>query len=346
MLESGMQKRRLMVVVSLALAVALFALFLSRVNLAEVGRRISALRPADLALAVAASLASLLVRAWRWRVLLEPVGLVTLGESFEATSIGFAASTLLPARAGEVVRPAWLARRTGLPFSSTLSSVVIERLLDLATVLAYFLLYIGWPGWLPAFTAEHRGQFRLLLISAGAAAIALALFVAVAIAALTRRAMAEAFFSRVSRIAPERFRPALARIFNAVLDGMGVLVHRRALSKSIALSLLLWLTVYVQIGFLFRAFALPLPFSATILVLLVTLVGIAIPTPGAVGGFHKAVQIALTFFYGVDRESATGLAIVYHLVAFLPVTAIGLVLFAVRAPSESLARLADAPPEE
>ena len=49
---------------------------------------------------------------------------------FRATSIGFAANTVLPARAGEVLRPAILARERGLPFAALLASIVFERILD------------------------------------------------------------------------------------------------------------------------------------------------------------------------------------------------------------------------
>ena len=55
-------------------------------------------------------------------------------------------------------------------------------------------------------------------------------------------------------------------------------------------------------------------------------VGVAVPTPGAVGGFHEAFRLGATTFYGAPNDRAVGAAIVLHAVSFVPVTALGLVL--------------------
>src|SRR4030095_3984485 len=50
------------------------------------------------------------VRAFRWRYLLDPIGPTRFGPVLRATIIGFAALALLPARAGDVIRPYLVAR--------------------------------------------------------------------------------------------------------------------------------------------------------------------------------------------------------------------------------------------
>ena len=57
-------------------------------------------------------------------------------------------------------------------------------------------------------------------------------------------------------------------------------------------------------------------------------VGVAVPTPGQVGGFHTAYRIAVTTFFGVPEPTAVGAAIVLHAISFLPVTLLGLVFMA------------------
>src|SRR5512132_1442929 len=59
---------------------------------------------------VAASVLSVYVRAERWRILLRPVGDVGLYPALSATAIGFGASSVLPFRLGELLRPALLGR--------------------------------------------------------------------------------------------------------------------------------------------------------------------------------------------------------------------------------------------
>jgi uncharacterized membrane protein YbhN (UPF0104 family) len=60
----------------------------------------------------------------------------------------------------------------------------------------------------------------------------------------------------------------------------------------------------------------------------VTTVGLAIPTPGGIGGFHKACQLVLTNFYHFDVDTSVATAILFHIVGTLPVIVTGLTLFA------------------
>ena len=57
----------------------------------------------------------------------------------------------------------------------------------------------------------------------------------------------------------------------------------------------------------------------------ILVVGVAVPTPGQVGGFHAAYQFAVTTFFGAPNDSAVGAALVLHAISFGPVTLLGLV---------------------
>ena len=96
----------------LALAALLMALFLRNVDLRGVVGQIVRARPEWLLLSLVATMSvNLPMRAWRWQYLLEPLGSAHLATPFARPRSGFAASSLLPARAGEVIRPYFLARR-------------------------------------------------------------------------------------------------------------------------------------------------------------------------------------------------------------------------------------------
>ena len=56
--------------------------------------------------------------------------------------IGFAALGVLPARAGDVLRPYLLARQEGLSTSATFATIVMERVLDLIAVLSLLVFYV------------------------------------------------------------------------------------------------------------------------------------------------------------------------------------------------------------
>src|SRR5215213_4205877 len=127
--------------VVLAVAVALIALFLHNVDLQRVGTAIRAARPEWLALSLATMVVNLAIRSLRWQYLLEPLGATTFSNAFRATAVGFAASTVLPARAGEVIRPYFLARlapadqKGRMTTTGAFATIILERLLDTITVL-------------------------------------------------------------------------------------------------------------------------------------------------------------------------------------------------------------------
>ena len=72
-----------------------------------------------------------LLRGWRWRLTLEPLGFrPRTGDCVDAIFISYAANLLLP-RVGEVSRCGVLSRYDDVPFAKSLGTVVTERLLDM-----------------------------------------------------------------------------------------------------------------------------------------------------------------------------------------------------------------------
>ncbi|MBI3490895.1 MAG: flippase-like domain-containing protein, partial [Acidobacteria bacterium] len=135
-------------VIVLALAVGLVALFFHNVDLWRVAADIVRARPEWLALSLATMVVNLAIRTLRWQLLLQPLGPTTFGSAFRATAVGFAASSILPARAGELIRPYFLARQRRHARSERMSAtgafatIVLERLLDIVTVLVLLASYV------------------------------------------------------------------------------------------------------------------------------------------------------------------------------------------------------------
>jgi uncharacterized membrane protein YbhN (UPF0104 family) len=89
-----------------------------------------------------------------------------------------------------------------------------------------------------------------------------------------------------------------------------------------------WLCLTAQYWLVFVAMHRPLPYDATFFICGVTTIGVAIPTPGGVGGFHKLCQWALTSFYAFDIDSSVAITLILHLVGAVPVVLTGVALFA------------------
>jgi hypothetical protein len=72
------------------------------------------------------------------------------------------------------------------------------------------------------------------------------------------------------------------------------------------------------------AFHITFPYPASFLVMTILVVGVAAPTPGAIGGFHFAYKFAVTAFFAVPPDRALGAATVLHAISFVPVTLLGI----------------------
>jgi uncharacterized membrane protein YbhN (UPF0104 family) len=92
-------------IIVLVLALGLVALFLREVDLRGVVTEIVRAQPLWLAASFASMYVNLAIRARRRRYLLEPLGKTSFANAFRATTVGFAARGVLPAAAGELVRP-------------------------------------------------------------------------------------------------------------------------------------------------------------------------------------------------------------------------------------------------
>src|SRR5262249_52707901 len=116
--------------------------FLSRANLTAVATEIAHARVDLVVWSVVIAAVMPVVRAIRWRYLLDPVGPTRFGPVLRATIIGFAALALLPARAGDVIRPYLVARTEGLNAASVFATVVMERALDVIAVLTLLASFV------------------------------------------------------------------------------------------------------------------------------------------------------------------------------------------------------------
>ena len=119
---------------------------------------VTAARVDFLLLSLVLTCVTFLIRAERWQYLLGPLGPTRFWVVFRTTVIGFAASAVLPARAGEVIRPYLLARREGLSATAAFATIIVERILDLVAVLLLLAAFLVWFD--PGIEARDSAVFR------------------------------------------------------------------------------------------------------------------------------------------------------------------------------------------
>ena len=305
--------------ISLALTAGLVWLLLRQTHPAEVAHRIAGASPEWICASASLALGTYLLRAWRWTWILRPVGRVGFGASFYATAVGFAGN-FLPARAGEIIRPALLSRDTGLPFSTLLASILFERLLDAASVFFFLGLAILDPPW-----TRGTGSSAVPVAIGAMPLIALAGIVAFSWAAIFHRRLLEKLTGRLVLRIPERFRAPVSKVSSAFLDGFG-LVRKLTAWQWLPVgggSLLMWLVINLQIACVLKAFRIDLPLTASYVLTFAAVLGLAVPTPAGIGSYHAAVAGALARFH-VQSDVALGAATVSHAISFIPISLIGL----------------------
>ncbi|HEX6209280.1 MAG TPA: lysylphosphatidylglycerol synthase transmembrane domain-containing protein [Methylomirabilota bacterium] len=319
-------RSHLRTVFALLLAAVLLALFLRNTDLRQVGREMAEARLDLIVLAVVVTALTYLFRALRWQYLLAPVGRVRLSTALRTTIIGFAATALLPARAGEFLRPWLLARREGLSATAAFATVVVERLLDTVTVLLFFALFLLVFD--PGAGAADRTTFAQIKLGGlvTAAVCAVALLVLFFLAGHPR--LLDRLTAGLTRVLPARLAATAGRLLRLFAGGLAAVRQPGRLAVALLLSVPLWLSIAVGIWLVTQAFHIALPFTGSFLVLMLLVVGVAVPTPGAVGGFHYFYRLGVTAFYAAPNDRAVGAAIVLHAVSFVPVAIAGLLLLA------------------
>jgi glycosyltransferase 2 family protein len=318
-------RSRLRAVLVLALTIGLLAFFLRGVDLTAVWGETRHADSRLLVLGICVTMLTYGLRAFRWQYLLAPIGPTRFSTAFETTVIGFAASFLVP-RAGEVLRPYLLARREQLPPTAAFATIILERLLDLVTVLLLFGLFVVLvdPASLSGDPALYGRVKAGGLLAAAASMAGVVVFFALAghPERLGRLAL------RVERVLPERLARAVARFVETFAEGLAVMRQPGRLFVSLILSFPLWLSIAAGIWVTSRAFHMTFGYLGSFLIMTLLVVGVAAPTPGSVGAFHAMYKLAVMTFFGVDQNRAIGAAIVLHAISFLPVTLLGLLFMA------------------
>ncbi len=315
---------RMLVVVGLALALLVW--FLRHANLSSVWGELQRGRMDFLFYALLATGSTYLLRAFRWQYLLLPLGRPHFLQCLKATVIGFAASTLLPARAGEVIRPYLLAKHEGFSATATFASIVIERLLDMLAVLFLFASFVVF--FAAGLTTTDPSVYTALKVGGVTAFAATLVGLVIMMVLAGHPERLERWALKIERVLPARMARAVAGVVRAFVEGLAVVRQPRRMAVAMLLSFPLWLSIAVGIWSTSRAFHIEMSYPGSFLMMTILVVGVAVPTPGAIGGFHEAFRIGATVFFATPNDRAIGAAIVLHAMSFVPVTIAGSILMA------------------
>ena len=273
-----------------------------------------------------AATATFPLRAIRWRVLL---GNSTNERRFQpywrAVAIGFMANNVVPARAGEVVRAYAGTALVGVPFSTVLTSIAVERIFDGVVLVLLLAIAVMSPGF-PQGATGHATSIPALA-STMAAVFLGALIVLIVVARMRDRALPplERF---IQRFLPARFAPKITQVVENLVAGLAVMRSPMDIAKVAGWSFAVWLVNASSYVFGFKAFGIDASPNAAIVLQSVVAFGVAMPqAPGFFGVFEKLAQLVLGL-YGVGAAIAFSFAVGIHLGWYVPITVMGLIILA------------------
>jgi glycosyltransferase 2 family protein len=315
-------KRHLKTIVGILVSVLLLWWVLRGEDPAAIVREIGQANPVFFLLSVAIATLGLVPRAIRWGILLRPVfGAVPFHSRFAATSIGFAANNLLPARVGEFARAFSLSRLSGVPTAAAFGSLVIERVLDGLVIVGLLFAVMAFPAFPGVAGTGVNLQAAALVVVALMGAVGLVLTALVLVPERSARVIGWL----AGRLLPDAFRRPLVDALHSFLDGIAVLRNGRLLLLSVAWAVGQWLFLATSFWFAFRAFGIhEAGFVAAIFLQSLIGLAVAIPSvPGFFGPFQAAAKLGLGL-WAVPTEKVAAFAIGFHIGGFIPVTLIGI----------------------
>ncbi len=303
------------------LAIALLAWFLRHANFADVWSQVRRARVDYLAYALGCVAITYWIRACRWQYLLAPLGDTKFRTAFRTTVIGFAALSLLPARAGDLLRPYLLARKENLPVPATFATIVMERVLDLVAVVVLLASYV----WIFSDETTLSGSLRRSVeISAGVAAGGAVTLLIVMWVLATHPERIGGFVFSAARVLPHRLAHKLSQVASTFSGGFAIARRPGGFIAALVISFPLWLAIAGEAWLVTRAFGIDMSFTGSFLLQALLVIGVAVPTPGAVGSYHEAYRIGVTTFFHASNDAAVAAAIVVHAVSFVPVVLVGI----------------------
>ena len=310
---SLLKSKRFHSLLGLLVSLALVAYFVWKIDWREVGAQLKAVHYLVFLPSLAAIIFHMLLRTQRWRYFLPRGGEASFRALFDSLMLGALATFILPGRAGEIVRPYVLSRKSSVPFAVGLASVFIERFFDLATVLISFAAITFFiPGMHPEV---YRGAKMLTVMAAAIlAGISVGAFAPELVRAVSRFCL---------RILPVRLRGMLMHFIDQVLEGTAVLKCPKNLAMAVLFTVLVWGSNYgVYYIYTWLVDVQPSVLLA-VAVAVVLALAVALPsTPGFIGVYQAGCIIGFELF-GYSWSLGMTFAIVTHVFQYFVFVAYG-----------------------
>ena len=305
----------------IVLSAALLVWALWGIDFGEVSSSLARSNLALLLLSAVVATCTFPLRAIRWQIILSPVvARPPFGPLWRSTAIGVMVNNVVPARAGELARAFAVSRELpAISFSAAIASLAVDRVFDAVAILTLMMLATLDPAFPAGESLGRWAGIGVVLVAGLLAALYLVVFFP--------QRLVELFGALTRRAAP-RLEARVRSMLLAFASGLGVLRHPGRFLAVLGWTLVHWLVNALAFWLAFVAVGIDVPASAALFLQGVIGFGVAVPSaPGFFGTFELSAVLGLAV-YGVSKSAAVTWAIGFHLLSFVPITAIGAWYFA------------------
>jgi glycosyltransferase 2 family protein len=278
------------------------------------------------------------IRAARWQLLLNPAMQIPYLRVYHPLMIGFMLNCILPARIGEIARPAMLKKKEHISFAAAAATIVSERLLDLVFLLLFFIVILHFvafePGMVVAFggyTLEKDLLIKIFTRTSAIAALAGVMVVVLGFEGFRTRCIRlitrmVAYIPFIRARLKERGITELSLLLQNISTGFAFVKNPYAVFMCAAYSILVWgcaaLSQYIMV---LGSPGIDVNFLESFAVLIIVCFFVSLPSvPGYWGVWEAGGVFALSLF-GISGAQALGFTLVNHMVQIFPVILAGMV---------------------
>ncbi|MEX2154141.1 MAG: lysylphosphatidylglycerol synthase transmembrane domain-containing protein [Gemmatimonadaceae bacterium] len=292
----------------LVVILAALVLFARTVNWTVAWRAIRATSPGLLAAAAIVNLLSIALKGVRWWIFLRPVGVPSLWLAMRATFAGAALNNILVANSGEAARVIFVARATHVSSEKVLATVALERLFEIVGYVVLLTLAVSFLALPP-----NLDDFRPVSMIALVAIVALLLYL-----------IRHPEDAELPAVAGEGLLHRVKHYGRGFLRTLTAISTPGRFGAALALSVFVWALQVATYHLTARAAHFEISVVGTIAALLAVNLGFLVrATPGNVGVFQMMYAVTATGF-GLDKDAATGVALLIQIQQVVPVMVLGL----------------------
>jgi len=309
-----LKSRKTTYLISAVLGVGLILTLFFFVDIREVYASLLSVSIGWVGISLTALFLSDMTKGWRWKTLLNPSKQVKFTNTWGISIIGSFVNTLFPIRAGEfAIRPYLMEKREGIKFFNVLSSIIVERTIDVLVLVAFAT---GMLFALPAGLGAPQWFLNTIGILG---AIAIAVFATIMVGSRRKERLFKVEGKVVAKVPlPERWKKRLDCFFRDTVQGAQGISRRPTLTVAVLLqTVVVWLFNMASVYAIFNAFSFEAPLLVIITGGILLLLTLAIPAPPAYLGSFELYWSVIFLGLGISPTEIIAIALLYHLTSIL-----------------------------